>query len=271
MIYKRLFTFGCSYTSWHWPTWADILGREFGDENYKNLGICASGNEFAFHRLTEAHARFNIQPDDLVIICWTNFAREDRYLNGGWQTTGNIFDQDFYPKEWVEKWFDLRGALVKTASFIAGATHLLDSIGCDYVYGSAFPMQQMNQRDTLFTGPEFEDIFRVYDRYFQKINRSMTQHLYGDGVWKNPEGLRIRFWIKETGSWIDDHPNVQQHLRYLQDIILPKIRDPIKLADSTIDWANEWHAKTLQDEVFNCERDGLTFVQRWQKYHQRML
>jgi hypothetical protein len=65
--YNRFFAFGCSFTSWHWPTWADIIGKTFIEDNYFNFGLCASGNEFAFHKLTEAHARFNITKDDLVI------------------------------------------------------------------------------------------------------------------------------------------------------------------------------------------------------------
>lgn len=32
----RLFTFGCSFTKFFWPTWADILGQEF--DYYENWG-----------------------------------------------------------------------------------------------------------------------------------------------------------------------------------------------------------------------------------------
>jgi len=33
---RRLFAFGCSFTQYKWPTWADILGKSF-DLSY-NLG-----------------------------------------------------------------------------------------------------------------------------------------------------------------------------------------------------------------------------------------
>ena len=39
---RRLFTFGCSYTSWNWPTWADLLGLEV--EHFENWGHAGIGN-----------------------------------------------------------------------------------------------------------------------------------------------------------------------------------------------------------------------------------
>ena len=35
---KRLFTFGCSFTSWKWPTWNDYIGLNF-DEYYSIQGV----------------------------------------------------------------------------------------------------------------------------------------------------------------------------------------------------------------------------------------
>jgi hypothetical protein len=267
MSYNRLFTFGCSFTSWHWPTWADIMGQEFGEDRYYNLGICASGNEFAFHRLTEAHARYNITPDDLVVICWTNFAREDRWMHGLWRTAGNVFSNSVYPPEWVEKWFDLKGALIKTSSFIAGTTELLNNIGCDYVFGSAFPMTQIDQHDNLFTGQEYQPIFDVYQSYYDQIQPSMVQYLYGNSVWKNPEPIQIVFDIDDTKPWPDHHPSTAQHLRYATDILIPKLSREFSLSDQTLQWANDWQAKLKQDRYFNCPRDGWSLAHRWTKNH----
>lgn len=43
---KRFFAFGCSYTSYHWPTWADYVGMspEF-DEAY-NFGMAGGASRF---------------------------------------------------------------------------------------------------------------------------------------------------------------------------------------------------------------------------------
>lgn len=233
--YKRFFAFGCSFTNFYWPTWADILGQQFSAADYHNYGLCATGNEFAFHRLTEVHAKYNINSDDLVIIQWTNFAREDRYLNGAWKTAGNIFTQEAYPKEWVDRWFDLRGALLKTSSCIAGATHLLETTGCEFHYHSMMPMRQINQKDTLFAGAEYEDIFAVYCPYYDRINISMIEHLYGAGTrWRNPDPVRVKFREDHKESYIDHHPTPKQHLQYLDDIILPLLTTTIHLSPDTV-------------------------------------
>ena len=47
----RLFVFGCSFTKYYWPTWADIIGQEF--EYYENWGEIGSGNLRIAHRITE--------------------------------------------------------------------------------------------------------------------------------------------------------------------------------------------------------------------------
>ena len=269
MRYNRFFAFGCSFTSWHWPTWADIIGQHFPQNNYYNLGICASGNEFAFHRLTEAHARYNITKDDLVIICWTNFAREDRYLNGAWQTAGNIFTQDFYPKEWVEKWFDLRGALLKTSSFVAGATHLLDSIGCKYVFTSMMPMQQLDEFDIIFADSSYDDIFTLYKKYYDQIQPSMVEYLYGKNKWTNPKGINIKWSTVDESPWIDSHPNPIQALKYTNEIIVPHLTDFL-ISTSTVDWINQWQQELTKDKFYVCDKDGWTFNDRWQRFHGKM-
>ena len=46
---KRLFTFGCSVTEFIWPTWADILGREF--DYYENWGRVGAGNLYIFNSI----------------------------------------------------------------------------------------------------------------------------------------------------------------------------------------------------------------------------
>ena len=51
MFGKRLFTLGCSYTSYNYPTWADWLATEFLE--FENLGIAGLGNRGIFNRLSE--------------------------------------------------------------------------------------------------------------------------------------------------------------------------------------------------------------------------
>jgi hypothetical protein len=64
----RLFTFGCSFTQYIWPTWADILAREF--EYYENWGSSGAGNQYIFHSLVECYQRNLLNSNDT--ISWIN-------------------------------------------------------------------------------------------------------------------------------------------------------------------------------------------------------
>jgi hypothetical protein len=69
------FAFGCSFTNYSWPTWADMIGKEF--ESYENWGKSGGGNQFIFNSLMECVVKNKISKDDTVIIMWTNISRED--------------------------------------------------------------------------------------------------------------------------------------------------------------------------------------------------
>ena len=48
---KRLFAFGCSFTGYGWPTWADIIGQSF--DYYENWGKSGIGNYLISSRVVE--------------------------------------------------------------------------------------------------------------------------------------------------------------------------------------------------------------------------
>jgi hypothetical protein len=279
MKYDRFFSFGCSFTNWHWPTWADIIGHEFEEEKFFNLGISGAGNEFIFHRLTEANARYNLNHNDLVIISWTNFAREDRWIRC-WQTPGNIFNQTYYDSDFRKKYFDLKGALIKTSSFIAGATHLLDSVGCDYIFISAFPMRQIDQFDNVFADKEFDVVFNVYKNYYKKIKISITEHAYGKNKFENPTPYSVRIKTSEIPGVMHDreflymcdssHPTVLQHLSYVEKIILPEIKRELTLSEHTLNWINEYD-KNIQEQGYFYDEQGYNRRPNWHKHHSNLL
>ena len=53
--YKRLFAFGCSFTCYIYPTWADIIYQSLNEDcEFYNCGRSGGGNLFISHRITEA-------------------------------------------------------------------------------------------------------------------------------------------------------------------------------------------------------------------------
>ena len=69
---KRLFTFGCSFTSHDWATWANILGYELqllhGCEFY-NFGRSGAGNAYIANVISQVDQVYKFNSNDLVIVC----------------------------------------------------------------------------------------------------------------------------------------------------------------------------------------------------------
>lgn len=88
----RLFTFGCSLTRYHYPTWADILGQQWNF--FENWGEPGSGNHAIFNAIVECDARNRFNHDDTVIVLWSALARLDVYQKFKWKHTNNLFIDD---------------------------------------------------------------------------------------------------------------------------------------------------------------------------------
>jgi hypothetical protein len=63
---KRLFVVGCSFTKYHWPTWADMLGKEY--DHFENWGNSGLGNRAIAERLTELVVTNEITQDDTIVV-----------------------------------------------------------------------------------------------------------------------------------------------------------------------------------------------------------
>ncbi len=78
----RLFTFGCSMTSYHYPTWADIVGKNF--VAYENWGRPGAGNNYILNAVNRCHLQNKFTADDTVIVLWTGLARTDYFQINHW-------------------------------------------------------------------------------------------------------------------------------------------------------------------------------------------
>ena len=82
--HKRIFCFGCSFTEYIMPTWADILKLRFENTNTEvyNFGQGGAGNYYIFNRIVEKSLEYNFTKDDLILIQWSGVFREDRFKDG---------------------------------------------------------------------------------------------------------------------------------------------------------------------------------------------
>lgn len=264
----RLFTFGCSYTKYKWPTWADILAREY--EYFENWGQSGAGNHYIFNSLVECNQRHKFTANDTVMIMWSSIAREDRYVGQTWVTPGNIYSQETYDKEFVKNFADNRGYLIRDLAFIQSTKLILDSIGCKYQFFAMVPIVNISEFATTLTVKQDVDCLNLYKDVIGQIRTSVWELIF-DRKWSSRpryadkdaynnvagadwptfddyirndyskltekiKGEIIKWKLSNTGPWgmniYDQHPIPNLHMEYLE-------KNGITLSDSTKQWTNE--------------------------------
>lgn len=201
---SRLFTFGCSFTQYFWPTWADLLGREF--DYFENWGKLGGGNQFIFNSIIECSLRHQFTPDDTVAVMWTNVTREDRYIKDNWETHGNVFTTYFYSPEFLHRYFDIKGCFVRDLPAIHAAQNYLENLGVKCIFLSMVPIKNYDQ----YTVAELDEVQPILDLYadtLKKIRPSVYQTVF-NYKWRPLEQ--------------DMHPTTLEHLAYL-DQVVPEI------------------------------------------------
>ena len=127
--------FGCSFTCYTWPSWADLINQVEPCVNYGSSGM---GNKAIFTRVISALTRGRIQPGDRVIVQWSGHTRYDLWLKPGqWLQLGNVWNQagnspinsDFLTKLWSDQ-----DALIQSLSLVIALDRVLKSHGVDYCY-----------------------------------------------------------------------------------------------------------------------------------------
>ena len=127
MDYDRIFCFGCSWTHYKWPSWADMI-RYATDKPVYNWGYRGIGNVGIMHRIMECDLANKFTERDKIIVQWSTWTREDRYLNNEWTAGGSVFFSKYYDKSFVKKYWSWNNDLIKnsTAILMANKAHNID-------------------------------------------------------------------------------------------------------------------------------------------------
>lgn len=225
MFGNRLFTLGCSYTNYYYPTWANWLGSEF--LQFENLGLPGLGNRGIFNRLSELIYKRKLNADDHIVIAWSTPMREDRYYSdkGGWMGVGNIYNQRFYSDSWVKEFFDPFMSLMETINYIHAGLHMLDHIGCKYAF--TFMMNPYNIDPSMEknNSTEFVDLcdpdnkLKPYLNFILENNKIIKTDIHN--YCKQYEVLNNLPKIMKNPKVIDLHPNPMAMYFYTKDILCP--------------------------------------------------
>jgi hypothetical protein len=204
---KRLFTFGCSFTSYSWSTWADIIGQDF--DFFENWGQLGAGNQYIFNSIVECNQHYRFTKRDTVVVCWTNIFREDRYIYK-WRGVGNLYTQELYDRQWVKQFVTERGHLIRDIASIKAVKTMLEHWQVSWKFLAMVPIDQTdkyraNQR------PHNLDVLDLYQDVVGAIAPS-----YWEVLKDRPKAS------------FDLHPLPADHLYYV-DQILPEF----KVSDQT--------------------------------------
>lgn len=278
---KRLFTFGCSYTSYSWPTWANLLSMDY-DEFY-NWGLAGLGNRAIAERVIEAHQRHTFTKDDVIIIQWSSHLRNDWYhehsmpeRRSNWKTAGSIFNylnQPIYDQKWVGTFFYEPAYLMHTLNNIGLTQGFLKSIGCEWYMTSIGDIRDMGDdfRDapgagekriyknpkinTAFAWDELASNLKIYE---EKIWNEHAAH------WLTPlelvakEHLDLTFEFDDTnvpgGKFFDIHPSPHQNIIWIEQ----ELKDKLKLTETTITAIKEL-ADSIHDLQKTMKFDKMAF------------
>lgn len=151
---KRFFAFGCSFTHFYYPTWADIYSVNF--DEYQNWAMTGAGNKYIFEALIKCDVINNFTPNDTVIVQWSSHQRYDRWNDedDSWLTTGNIYNSSsYYPDDWVRQYFSMKGHIMHSLNFIHAAQELLNSRNINWY------MTSMSDLTKTFSEPTFKDLW----------------------------------------------------------------------------------------------------------------
>lgn len=220
MKFNRFFSFGCSWTKWFWPTWADIIAKDL-DIEYQNWGSAGSGNQGIQSRFVEANNKFKFNENDLIIVQWSGWNREDRHLNG-WKFGGNVFNNPYYDRKFIKKYWSYDNDLIKNSVIIKTTcdayTHLIS-----YQYSFDMPLSQVNVNNDDY------NIWLTKDYTTDKTS-SVIESYY-----KHLPNIEIpKFGNSQFNArCIDSHPDVMAHLEIVEKYIYPKVFQSTLVNDTT--------------------------------------
>jgi hypothetical protein len=238
--YKRFFAFGCSFTRWYWPSWADIIGKEM--PYYENWARGGAGNDFIYNSVIEANQRHKFNEDDLVIIMYTSIHRESKYVDDRWimhpsvHEKHNKFHFIYSPK----------GYLIRDLAYMTGIKHILNTTNyrCTMMYpfwsGPNWPNTSfVKASNNIYNGEpwdhneiEFSDVIELHKDTLSEFYPSIGEVVFNHD-WDN--GIKKKFK--------DKHPLPIEHLKFVQ-----KTWPDLIVSDDTIEWVKDETQKVLEME-----------------------
>lgn len=246
---KRLFAFGCSFTHFNWPTWADILGNSY--DHFENWGVSGIGNRGICERVSEFVLSKKLTKNDTVIIQWTDPHRFDLHFNWpaevtrdytNWRAAGSIFDKDKNEEhEFIIRFWNEWSYIMHTMNFIHLTYNLLkNQPSTFYMFSRTDLTKDLENFDQLSI---YKDIFAIPEWISYPIQDYLDFKNYkGRKFYTLEENRLLR--VASRKEYIDKHPTPVMYLEWLKAGLLKKL--DIELDTTPID-----HWQSVLDTMVN--------------------
>lgn len=211
----RIIAFGCSFTNYLYPTYADILNAE-------NRGHTGSGNERIFYEVMSAYKKGEFDNFDVIIVQWSSFFRFDYKTAKGWtEPDGSIMHSKSNSDIWesIKLWYNEDYEIEKNVNYVIALWSILSNLNKKIIFLSMHIIPD--------TGVPF-------------LYKELFEHFKG-----NYKFSKNVHWINK--SFVDQHPTVLQHTVIALGIAkeLGFNLDPIRVGA-----ARKIHEEILSDENF---------------------
>lgn len=236
---NRLFVFGCSFTSYIWPTWADMLSFEF--DYYENWGLAGAGNRAIAERVAECHAKNCFTEKDTVIVQWSSHIRSDWYSEDieeetnqviGWAVS-RIKGETPEHKKLFDQIYSEKAYIMHTLNMIKLTQSLLKESKCNWLMTSLGDIRNLGYDNIFSKRPN--DEFHVEEVTQHVLWKEYPEFNIYKSIWDSHESYwispifpvvlknRENIWKFSKDNYIDFHPTPYHHNIWINNYLKPKL------------------------------------------------
>lgn len=209
---KRIFAFGCSFTNHCYPTWADVVASEMPNAFYCNLGIPGFGNHGIACRVSEANQRFKFCDTDLILVMYSTTFREDRFIGSKWKSFGSVFNNDFYDRQFIEKYVDPIGMVIRDLAMMNLTNTFIKSLPSQHIILRSVPIDDESDNSGFNNTNAFKNIIETYSDLLNSMPPNLLE-LELENIWNRRTTYEFDGKIVE-----DSHPTPDIYHSYLKKI-----------------------------------------------------
>lgn len=189
-----------------------------------NHGIPGIGNVGIIHKMLECDLKYSFTDEDLILVVWSSWNREDRYKDGRWLAGGNILNSMYYDKSFIEKYWSIENNIVKNSTAIINANRCFNI----NFQGHIAPI--MSGKYDLLTDNE-QKLFDLYKPSLPLDNIFSTT-------------------IKSFNTTFakvmrDNHPDVLEHLEYLNNNVYKTLG--LTMSPNTVKVCDDIQRRMIQE------------------------